>query len=129
MSDSKSLFGESPQNQSLNIQNDIDHTEEEENNNERTTISTKKPLQKKRKWEDRSKSKEDCILDQAASYLVSRQNKVIDAEEVFGQTVAHGLCAITNNYAHEYAKVKIQEILFQAQFGMQTSGFYQRNQN
>ena len=78
--------------------------------------STKRPLPKKKKPEN--KSKEDCLLDQAASVLWSRQNKVVDAEEVFVQNVAHSLRAISDKRACEYAKVKIQEILFQAQFGM-----------
>lgn len=78
--------------------------------------STKRPLPKKKKQEN--KSKEDCLLDQAASVLWSRQNKVVDSEEVFGQNVAHSLRAIPDKRAREYAKVKIQEILFQAQFGM-----------
>ena len=58
------------------------------------------------------------MLDQAMSVLKSSQNKVLNADEVFGQSVGLSLQNVSDKQAKEFAKVKIQEILFKAQFGI-----------
>ncbi len=79
--------------------------------------STKKPLLKRKKKDD-TITKENYLLDQAVSVFRAKQDKKADPEDVFGQNVAVGLRAISDKRSREFAKLKIHEVLFHAQFGM-----------
>ena len=46
-----------------------------------------------------------------------KKNKVQDPDEAFGMTIGASLRSILNIQNRAFAKVKIQEIIFQAQFG------------
>ncbi len=59
--------------------------------------------------------------------LLLGKNRVVDADEAFGQTVTAILRKIGDNRCKEFAKVKIQAIIFQAQFGMLPIPFQQPN--
>lgn len=61
-------------------------------------------------------------MDKALSILesASTEQKENDADEAFGRTVGLQLKSIGNIQNSEYAKLKIQEILYQAQFGLLT---------
>ena len=76
----------------------------------RSTTKTKK--------RDHVKTKEDYLLDQAMAVFQGKKSKTDDAEDLFSKHVASGLRAVTDLRNREYAKVKIQEILFNAQFGL-----------
>ena len=86
--------------------------------------STKKPL-RKRTMEPHSK--EDTMMEAAWSVLTTKKNKVLDADEIFGQNIALSLKSITDKRCKEFAKVKMQEIIFQAQFGIIQTPFQQSN--
>ena len=77
--------------------------------------SAKKPLPQKRKS---SESQERILHEQPVYVVHSHKDKRDDAEDIFGQHVAAGLRAVSNIRSRELAKLKIQEILFQAQFGV-----------
>ena len=62
-------------------------------------------------------------MDKALSVLQSASSKnesaiVVDADEAFGQSIGLQLKNITNEQSKAYAKMKIYEVLFQAQFGV-----------
>ena len=62
-------------------------------------------------------------MDKALSVLQSASSKnesaiVVDADEAFGQSIGLQLKNITNDQSKAYAKMKIYEVLFQAQFGV-----------
>ena len=78
--------------------------------------STKKPLPRKRKTD--VVSKENWLLEEAAAIFRNKKETRSDGEDIFSQNVAAGLRAISDVRNRELAKLKIQEILFQAQFGM-----------
>ena len=48
----------------------------------------------------------------------------MDADQRFGQNIAAGLRNITDDKSKEYVKVKMQELIFQAQFGLLPDLFY-----
>ena len=48
----------------------------------------------------------------------------MDADQRFGQNIAAGLRNITDDKSKEYVKVKMQELIFQAQFGSLPYLFY-----
>ena len=48
----------------------------------------------------------------------------MDADQRFGQNIAVGLRNITDDKSKEYVKVKMQELIFQAQFGLLPYLFY-----
>ena len=77
--------------------------------------STKRPLPQESKKS--SKSKDEAMMDKAMSILRSKKKKVQDPVEAFGMTIGARLRSISNIQNKEFAKVKIQEIIFQAQFG------------
>ena len=56
-------------------------------------------------------------MDQAISVLTEKPI-VLNAEEAFGRHVALSLLNIADRQSREFAKLKVQEILFQAQFDM-----------
>ncbi len=76
-----------------------------------------KTITEKEKKDD-TIAKENYLLDQAVSVFRAKQDKKADPEDVFGQNVAVGLRAISDKRSRELAKLKIQEVLFHAQFGM-----------
>ena len=78
--------------------------------------STKEPLAKRRKKAP-VQTKEDVLLGNAVSNL--DKIRCEDPEDTFGKTVANGLRAIQDTRSREFAKLKIQEILFQCQFESQ----------
>ena len=57
------------------------------------------------------------MMDEAMSILRSKKNNVPDPDESFRMTIGASLQFISNIQNTEFAKVKIQEIIFQAQFG------------
>ena len=77
--------------------------------------STKRPLPHESKKS--SKSKDEAMMDKAMSILRSKKKKVQDPDEAFGMTIGARLRSISNIQNKEFAKVKIQEIIFQAHFG------------
>lgn len=89
--------------------------------------STKQPLPRDKKQKTEQKSKEDVMLDEAMSILAARKNRVADSDEIFGQNVTASLRNIADNRCKEFLKVKIQELIFQAQFGMLPMPFQQPN--
>ena len=70
--------------------------------------TTKQPLAKKSK----KQSKEECLLDEAISVIKSKKDKVEEPEDIFGKTVACSLKRLNGKHMKEYAKFKIQEVLF-----------------
>ena len=56
-------------------------------------------------------------MDEAMSILRSKKNKVQNPDKAFGMNIGASLRSISNMKNKEFAKVKIQEIIFQAQFG------------
>ena len=48
----------------------------------------------------------------------------MDADQRFGQNIAAGLRNITDDKSKEYVKVKMQELIFQAQFALLPYLFY-----
>ena len=54
------------------------------------------------------------MMDEAMSILQSKKNKVQDPDEAFGMTIGASLWSISNIQNKEFAKVKMQEIIFQA---------------
>ena len=63
------------------------------------------------------------MMDEAMSILRSKKNKVQDPDEAFGMTIGASLRSTSNIRNKEFAKVKIQEIIFQAQFGNPMAAF------
>ena len=96
--------------------------EEEEESNDGDTASvashcsTKKPLPRKRKSD--IISQENFLLEQAVSVFCSKKENKDDPENIFSKHVAVVLRPVSDIKNRELAKLKIQEILFQAQFGM-----------
>ena len=80
---------------------------------------------KKRKKDNASKS--NVAINEAMSILAARSSNLANADEIFGQHVAASLRNIKDNKCKEYVKVKIQQIIFEAQFGMQLMPFQQIN--
>ena len=64
-------------------------------------------------------------MDEAMSILRSKKNKVQDLDEAFGMTTGASLRFISNIQNKEFSKVKIEEIIFQAQFGNPMAPFHQ----
>lgn len=58
------------------------------------------------------------------AFLKSKRNKSVNADERFGQNVAAGFRNIMNNKSKKHLKVKMQELIFQAQFGLLPYLFY-----
>ena len=56
-------------------------------------------------------------MDQAASFFQERRNRKNDGDEIFGKNVACSLRKIENENLKEHAKLKIQQILFEAHCG------------
>ena len=50
-------------------------------------------------------------------FLNSSKKENRDADSVFGQSIAFSLRNVTDQRKKEYAKIKIQEIIYQAHFG------------
>ena len=46
------------------------------------------------------------------------EKKIVDADILFGESIGASLKSITDIRLKEYIKVKIQELVFQAQFGL-----------
>ena len=83
--------------------------------------STKRPLPQKRQRVEVRRSKEDNLLDKAFGVLekANQQNAIReDADDTFGKTVANSLREIENKRAKALAKLKSQDILFNAQTGL-----------
>ena len=57
------------------------------------------------------------MMDEAMSILRSKKNKVQDSDEASGMTIGASLRSISSIQNKEFAKVKIQETIFQAQLG------------
>ena len=79
--------------------------------------STKRPLPKRKRH---TKTTAECVMDETMSVLKAFVGKkqTLDDNDIFGQNIACGLRKITDARSKELAKVKIQEIIFQAQFGL-----------
>ena len=78
--------------------------------------STERPLTNKRKRT--STQKEDAMIEEAMSVLKAGKTRHNDVEKVFGQSVGLSLQGIEDKRSKELSKLKIREIIFQAQFGM-----------
>ena len=67
------------------------------------------------------KYKEDAALDTALTVLNEARNKTpkeMDEDDTFAKNVAFSLRKVADQISKVYAKVKIQEILYKAQFGV-----------
>ena len=84
--------------------------------------STKRPTAKKRKQES-VKPKEDVALDEAMGTLQTVKEKLntFDEDDAYGKTIAFEMRKIKDQRRKAYAKLKIQEIIYNAQVG-QTEG-------
>ena len=80
--------------------------------------STKRPIKDSNKAISAKKTKEDVVLDEALSALKAVKEKNIDEDDVYGQTIAFSMRNIKNARQKAYAKIRIQQILFKAQFGV-----------
>lgn len=58
------------------------------------------------------------MLNEAMAVLSSKKDKVNHVDVLFGQNIGLSLQEIPDKRVKEYAKVKIQELIFQAQFGL-----------
>ena len=63
------------------------------------------------------------MMDEAMSILRSKKIKVQDPDEAFGMIIGASLRSISSMQNKEFAKVKIQENIFQAQFGNSMAPF------
>ena len=88
----------------------------EDSDNTLRKPSTKRPLAKRQKRMVKV-AKEDLLIDQALSALQSKVATPEDGDDIFGKNVACSLKKINDEQTKEYAKLKIQEILFQARCG------------
>ena len=99
-----------------------------------TIPSTKKPLHgRKRPKSPGATSTASAVMSSALEYLNEKKNKgsdrFDDTEKIFGQHVASSLRSIKDIRTKEYAKLKIQEIIFQCCMGNQClpDNYYFRN--
>lgn len=104
---------------------EIEDGESEESQSVNSTIkSTKRPLSTRKRNRDNEsvRSKAEVVMDEAISVLKDSAKKTqkLDDEDIFGQNIACGLRKVTDDRCREFAKVKLQEIIFQAQFGLLT---------
>ena len=79
-----------------------------------TQRSTKRPLGK-RKRESAVPSKAEAVMNEAVPILkatASQPSDPIDDEEIFGRNIACGLRKIKDERSKEFAKVKLQEIIW-----------------
>lgn len=85
--------------------------------------STKRPLNTRTKV---AKNKADDVLESALEVMKNaKKRKVEDAFDIFGRHVGNEIRSLNTSYAQQWAKFKIQEVLFQAQFATERP---QRNQ-
>lgn len=70
-------------------------------------------------------------MEEAVSVLKTavKPKESVDEEEIFGRNIACGLRKIKDERSKELAKVKMQEIIFQAQFGLLHTGAQPYSQN
>lgn len=65
-------------------------------------------------------SKEDSLIDSATNVLKQlssiQETKKPDEDDIYGQIVANSLRKIIDEKCKAFVKIKIQEILYQAQF-------------
>ena len=85
--------------------------------------STKRPTANKRKHVEPTKSKEENALEEAVSTLRAVKNKTLDEDDVYGQTIAFSMRSIKDPRKKAYVKLKIQEVIFQTQFGHMDNQF------
>ena len=108
-------------------------TQEDEHENEAEDEtpqrSTKRPLGKRKRGAVPSKA--ELVMEEAVSILKTTANpkQPVDDEEIFGRNIACGLRKIKDERSKEFAKVKMQEIIFQAQFGLLSAGAQSYPQN
>ena len=89
------------------------------------TSKTPTPMSKFNK-KSTSQELETEVLNKSLALLESatnRKGQAEDAEEIFGRHVAESLKSITEQRSREVAKLKIQQLLFEAQFGGVQHGF------
>ena len=94
-----------------------------------TQQSTKRPLGKQKR-ESAVPSKAEAVMNEAVTILkatASQSSDPIDDEEIFDRNIACGSRKIKDGRSKEFAKVKLQEIIFQAQFGLLTSAQHQHD--
>ena len=97
----------------------------EEGDKELGTSKTPTPMSKFNK-KSTSQELETEVLNKSLVLLESatnRKGQAEDAEEIFGRHVAESLKSITEQRSRELAKLKIQQVLFEAQFGGVQHGF------
>ena len=80
--------------------------------------STTQPMVKDKRRKTETISTEDSLLEETLPAPEATQTKTVDADDVFGQYVAASLRNIKEYRSKEYLKVRIQELIFEAQFGM-----------
>lgn len=78
-----------------------------------TTRSTKRPLSNQRKSVKISR-KDEAVDTVVGALKKAQDHKEDDAFDIHGSHVAHELCVINNALAQNWAKLKIQEVLYQA---------------
>lgn len=110
---------------SLLTEDDVESEKEELSETLSPTIpSTKKPLAGRKRSESPSvTSTASAVMSSALDYLNEKKKKgsdrFDDAEKVFGQHVASSLRSMKDEGTVEYAKLKIQQILFECRMGNQ----------
>ena len=77
----------------------------------------------KHKHVELTKSKEENALEEAVSTLRAVKNKTLDEDDVYGQTIAFSMRSIKDPRKRAYVKLKIQEVIFQTQFGHMDNQF------
>ena len=80
--------------------------------------SITQPMVKDKRRKTGTISTEDSLLEETLPAPEATQTKTVDADDVFGQHVAASLRNIKEYRSKEYLKVRIQELIFEAQFGM-----------
>lgn len=93
---------------------------ENHENNKRIYIKAPERPQRKRRSEHvvERETKEDNSYHEPAYVLLNdRKTRVLDADEIFGQNVTASLRSMSDTRTKEYFKLKVQELIYQVQFG------------
>jgi len=96
---------------------DLDDNMTEHDDAQKRRPSTQ-PMIKDKRRKTGTIGTEVSVLEETLPVCEATQNKTVDADDVFGQHVAASLRNIKEYRSKEYLKVKIQELIFEAQFGM-----------
>lgn len=95
--------------------------EYKENNDNRRTHNKINKFPRKRRSDhvtERELTKdEDTYIEPTHVLLSEHKTRVLDADEIFGQNVTASLRSMSDTRTKEYFKLKVQELIYQVQFG------------